>query len=142
MLHVLHPIFVHFSAAFLVAGASCEAAGILGRKPSLERFGSALTVAGTISLLPTVATGFLAENVLDVPPGATSLLARHEAMGLWILATFLAAQLWRAWFRGALPATQRRLYAAVLLAGVALVVWGAFLGGEMVYRLGVGVGAG
>ncbi len=142
MLHLVHPVFVHFSAAFLVAGGVSEALGVLARRERIERFGSALVLVGTVSLIPTIATGFLAENTLSVPPGAESLLSTHERIGLSILAVFLSVQLWKGWFRGRVPEHQRWAYAAVLLCGAALVGYGAFLGGEMVYTKGVGVMAG
>ena len=142
MLHLVHPVFVHFSAALLVAGGVVESLAIFGRRERVERFGAILVLAGAVSLVPTVATGFLAQNVLEVPAEARPLLERHERVGLGILAVFLVSQLWKAWFRGRVPAGQRTLYACVLLLGVALVVYGAFLGGEMVYGFGVGVNAG
>jgi len=139
LLHLVHPVFVHFSAAFLVAGAIVEALAIFAGRERIERFGAVLVLAGTVSLVPTVAAGYLAQNVLDVPAGAGDLLWRHERVGLGILAVFLASQLWKAWFRGRVPVGQRTLYACVVLLGAALVAYGAFLGGEMVYGLGVGV---
>lgn len=139
MLHLIHPAFVHVSVAFLLVGGACEAAGLLARRAGLVRFGSTLVVAGTVSLVPTVVSGFLAQNSVEVPAPAAAVLQRHERLGLTILGVFLVALLWRAWGRGTLPDAQRPLYAGWLLLGVALVAWEAFLGGEMVYRFGVGV---
>lgn len=139
MLHLLHPVFVHFSAALLVAGGAAESLGILAVRERVERLGSVLVVLGTLSLVPTVVTGFLAENTLDVPASVAPLLSGHERIGLSILAVFLSSQLWKGWFRGRVPPGQRFLYAALLLFGVVLVGWGAFLGGEMVYAHGLGV---
>lgn len=139
MFHLLHPIFVHFSAAFLVSGGGFEAYGILRRREGIASFGSMLVLLGTLSLVPTVVTGFLAQNSIEVPPGAEPLLAWHEGTGLSVLAVFLSSQLWKGWFRGRIPPGQRFLYATLLILGAALVGYGALLGGEMVYAHGVGV---
>lgn len=139
MLHLLHPVFVHVSLAFLAIGGVCEAWGMASRKERPRAFGAALVLVGTISLVGTVATGFLAANVVDLPPAASVTLARHETTGLVILATFLVALFWKGWCGGEIPARQRAVYAALLLLGVGVVAYGGFLGGELVYGFGVGV---
>lgn len=139
MLHLLHPAFVHFSVAFLLVGGICEGIGILWARPGVERFGAALVLVGTASLLPTVGTGFLAANTVALPAGAHDLLEVHERVGLSVLGLFVASQFWKAWARGRIPDPQRWAYALVVLAGVVLVGYGAFVGGKMVYGEGVGV---
>ena len=139
MLHLFHPALVHLSVAFLIAGGVSEAWGILARRRGPERFGAVLVLAGTVSLLPTVVTGSLAANTVDLPPGAKDSLVLHERIGFVILGVFLVSQFWKAWDRGRVPDGQKRAYALFLLAGVMLVVFGAYLGGEMVYGYGVGV---
>lgn len=139
MLHLFHPALVHFSVAFLVGGGVSEAWGILARRANLERFGAALVLVGTFSLLPTVVTGVLAGNTVDLPTGVEDDLLLHERIGLVVLGVFLVSQFWKAWGGGRVPGGQRRPYAFYLLAGVALVIFGAYLGGEMVYGHGVGM---
>ncbi len=139
MLHLLHPALVHFTVSLIVLGGLIEAGGILVRRDVAERLGGTLAVLGAASLLPTVATGFLAANSVTLPPGAAGLLDRHEDIGLWLLGLCIVGQFWKAWEGGRVAGARRPAYAALLLAGVALAVWGAFLGGEMVYGRGVGV---
>lgn len=139
MLHLVHPALVHLAVTFLVVGGCVEGVGILARREGWERFGSRLTILGTLSLVVTIASGFVAEFALDVPPAASSLLARHENLGLMLLAVFLGLLLVRAWGRGRVPDGMRVPYAVALLFGVALVVITAYVGGTMVYQYGVGV---
>jgi uncharacterized membrane protein len=130
---------VHFSVAFLVTGAVCEAMGILKARDGLGRFGGTLVLLGTASLLPTLITGFLAKNSITIPTGAENVVALHERLGLVASALFVGSQFVKAWGGGRLAAGQRLPYAVLLLVGVLVVVAVAATGGHMVYRLSVGI---
>jgi uncharacterized membrane protein len=139
LLHLIHPALVHFTVAFLVTGAVCEALGILARREAVERFGGLLVLLGTLSLPPTLVSGILAGNTVTLTPEARQALDAHERMGYLLLGVFLAALFWKAWERGRVTAA-RPAYALLLLAGAALAAYVAFLGGSLVYAHGVGVG--
>ena len=139
MLHLIHPALVHATIVFLVVGGSVEAAGLLLRRESLERFGSLLNLLGVASLVPTIAAGYLAQNTIAVEEAASPWLLRHERFALIVLGVFLGLLVVRAWGRGRSPEGGRVAYAAGLLAGVILAVVTAYLGGTLVYAFGVGV---
>ena len=139
MLHLFHPAVVHFSVAFLLVGGACEATGILTRREPLERFGGTLVVVGTLTLLPTVITGFLAEFSITIPQGAADAVSLHQNLGLATFALYLGTLFWKAWGGGRVPAGQRLPYAVIVLVGVMLVAAVAATGGHMVYRLSVGI---
>ena len=141
MLHLVHPVLVHFTIAFLVVGGLVEAYGIAVARERPERFGGALTVLGTIALVPTIVAGFLAENTLPLNGAAASTVDDHERLGLIVLGIFVPLLVVKAWGRGRPPERWRRLYAVGLIAGVAAAAATAYVGGLMVYRLGVGVAA-
>ena len=106
MLHLFHPALVHFSVAFLVTGAVCEALGIFKGREGLEKFGGTLVLLGTASLLPTLVTGFLAKNSIELPTGAAAVVELHERLELTGSALFLGSQFWKAWGGGRLAAGQ------------------------------------
>ena len=139
MLHLVHPALVHFPIVLLSVGGILEAAGILARRPGWERAGSRLVLAGTACLVATVAAGYLAANSITPPPGSQDALDAHERAALILLGAFLVLVLWKAWGGGAVPAKARVPYATAVLAGVAVLVWAAFLGGRLVYGWGIGV---
>ena len=122
-----------------MTGAVCEASGIFKTREGLERFGGTLVLLGTVSLLPTLVTGFLAKNSIAIPTGAVDVVALHERLELIASALFLGSQFLKAWGGGRLAAGLRLPYAIVLLVGVLVVVAGAATGGHMVYRLSVGI---
>ena len=141
MLHLIHPILVHATVAFLVVGGLAEAAGILLRRDGVERFGGTLVVLGTASLVPSIVAGFLAENALTLSDAGGKAVDDHERLGLLVLGVFVPLLLAKAWGRGRPPEGWRGLYAVGLIAGVAAALVAAYLGGFMVYELGVGVAA-
>jgi len=138
-LHLIHPVLVHATVAFLIVGGLVEAYGVVRRVVGAERFGGILVVAGTIALVPTIVAGFLAENSLSLSPAGGEAVDDHERLGLLVLGVFVPLLLMKAWGRGRPPERFRGLYAAGLLVGVGLAVAAAYVGGLMVYELGVGV---
>ena len=141
MLHLIHPVFVHVTVAFLIVGGLVEAYGIARGKDGAERFGGALVVLGTATLIPSIVAGFLAENSLTLSAAGADAVDDHERLGLVVLGVFVPLLLMKAWGRGRPPERWRALYAAGLIVGVASAVAAAYLGGVMVYELGVGVAA-
>jgi uncharacterized membrane protein len=139
MLHLFHPALVHFSIAFLGVGGTVEAYGILTRREEAARWGGRLVLIGLVSLLPTIASGYLAANTVELPAGGAELLGRHERNGLLLLALTLGTQFWKAWCGGRVPQGPDRLYALLLIVAVGLAAYGAWLGGRMVYGQGIGV---
>ena len=141
MLHLIHPVLVHATVAFLIVGGLVEAYGIGRHREGAARFGGALVVLGTVWLVPTIAAGFLAENVLTLSAAAADAVDDHERFGLLAFGVFVPLLIMKAWGRGRPPLRFRGLYVAGLLVGVALASTAAYLGGLMVYELGVGVAA-
>jgi uncharacterized membrane protein len=139
-MHLVHPALVHFAVAFVTAGALLEAYRLFRGEEPAPRFGSSLLGIGTIVLVPVVASGYVAANTVDLPGGAAGTLAAHERQGWILLAALILLQFWKAWYRGNLPQGQRKPYALGLIVVAALLCYAAFLGGQLVYRWGVGVG--
>jgi uncharacterized membrane protein len=139
VLHLIHPVLVHVTVASLIAGGLVEAYGIWRRREGAERFGGTLVVVGTASLVPTIVAGFLAANSLALSTAGADAVDDHERLGLLVLGVFVPLLLLKAWGRGRPPERWRGLYVAGLLVGVGLASAAAYVGGFMVYELGVGV---
>lgn len=139
MLHLFHPAIVHFPIALLVFGGGWEACGLLFGRAAAVRGGGILTLAGTLALLPTVVSGYVASYSVAVPTGVGRRLGLHE-LGAWlVVAVFVALLFWKGWNRGRIPESQRVAYAILLSVGVLLVAFTALFGGELVFIHGVGV---
>ena len=138
-MHLFHPALLHFSVAFITVGGACEVVGLLLRRELIERFGAQLLLIGLASLVPTMISGYLAANTVDVTNEGRVLLDAHERNGWIVLLLLLGTQFWKAWCGGSLGASWQKLYAALVAAVVLLTLYGAWLGGQMVYVQGVGV---
>jgi len=140
VLHLFHPVLVHFGVAFVATGALLESYGLFVDRESARRFGASLWGVGTILLVAVIASGYIAANTTLLPAAARETLADHERQGWILLAALVLLQFWKGWHRGRLPRAQRPWYALILCLAVALLVYSALLGGRLVYGFGVGVG--
>jgi uncharacterized membrane protein len=139
MLHLFHPAFVHFSVAFILAGGGAEVWGLATGRETARRWGAVLVLVALGSLVPTLASGYLAGNTVEIADGARPLLEAHERNAWILLALLFGTQFWKAWRGGRLGDAERWLYVVVMTAIVLLTAYGAWLGGRMVYGYGVGV---
>ena len=137
-----HPFLVHFPVALLTLSLLMEIAAVLRRAEELSRVGWWCQLWGTLGLAAGVATGLLAEKSIHVAPIVRPFIDRHKEFAFISMALFAALLLWRAGARGKLPPGYAGLF-ILLYAGGILVLWaGAWYGGEMVYRFGLGVTTG
>ena len=134
--HPLHPALIAFPVAFLYGGLLFDAAGWAGGWPSAWVTGGYLSLAALASGLVAAVPGLL-DYLYVVPPdsSAKKRATWHMAVNVTALAAFAAGWLFRdgeSWRPGA---------GTLLLeaAGVALITWGGWLGGTLVYRNQIGV---
>ena len=142
MIHLVHPALVHFAVAFIATGAVVEAYGLLRDREEPRRFGETLLVAGTLTLVAVIASGYFAANSITLPEGAAGTLDAHERNGWFLLAMLVLMKFWKGWVGGTLEGANRKAYAVALLAVAAWLAYSAWLGGTLVYTYGVGVGQG
>ena len=141
----LHPLFVHFPIALLIAAWLLTFIGIIVRRDSLHHAATWTLVLGGIGAAVAAITGL--RGSATVTPHSFEIheiMELHEHLGLsvaWGTAALLA---WRALRRRVWPAQRiEQIGQAVLLTLiVGLLSWGAFLGGRMVYEYGVGTNLG
>jgi uncharacterized membrane protein len=135
----LHPLIVHFPIALLLVAVLLELVAILRRKPVISRAAWWNQIAGSAGLALAVASGLFAESTVRIGDDARALFERHEQIAFAATTLFALLLFWRIGSRGEIPSRGRTLFLLCLAAGGALLVAGAFSGGELVYLHGIGV---
>jgi uncharacterized membrane protein len=144
-MHPLHPLTVHLPIGLLIGNALLTLIYLRRGDRAFEASAFHCLWLGWLLLLPAVVSGTwdAAQQLLNAAnprPDALPWVNAHAAVGLVLLVVY-----WRAWqIRRRRPgilddARGRRGYLAHLATGAALTVLNGWLGGELVYGLGLGV---
>ncbi|MCX6031443.1 MAG: DUF2231 domain-containing protein [Chloroflexi bacterium] len=135
----LHPRFVHFPIALTLVGAATIAFGLMRRQERWLGYGRISLLLGWLGVLTAVATGLIDQSRAPQTAEVAGAINQHITAGVALLVVVGLALYWplrdKKLFTGRIP----RPYLVLLLAGVALVFVEGFLGGKLVYQLGVGV---
>jgi len=132
--HPLHPMLVHFPLAFWAAGSLCDAL-TLGGIDGARWLGWLAIGAGDAFALLTMAAGLI--DYAALPEDSLPTAIRHMALmgSAWLL--YGIAFLWRS--EGLAPGNAPILWPALCgFLGFAVLIAGAWQGGQLVYRFGAG----
>ena len=139
-MYVLHPAVVHFPIALLLLNLLLTLRYLRRPDAFTEQAAYGALLLGWWGALVAVVTGTVAAAIeWPVRPGVLAWLNWHAVLGFALLIVYGRALLWRRRDPEVLRGRDRRRYVLLLLAGAALVAVDGWLGGHMVYRLGVGV---
>ncbi|HYD25546.1 MAG TPA: DUF2231 domain-containing protein [Croceibacterium sp.] len=136
--HPVHPMLVHVPLALWIVGTACDALTLLGVAGAWPLAWLAILV-GLAAALPAMVAGLADFARVPEPAGATA--TRHMLLMALAWSAYLAALLMRSDGLAVQPAPARGAMAVSLVAFLLLVA-GAAHGGQLVYRLGVGVDSG
>lgn len=156
----LHVVLIHYPLALLVVGVAIELFAFLGWRRSAFRIaGRWMILIGALSLVPAAFSGLYAMAALNrttpfgsdqltwaevrqdspLSEAAWELMTQHAwSTAIGSVAILLIVVLWM----GSSDLWRRRLhfiYLLLLVGGLGIIVYGAYFGGEMIYRHGVGV---
>ena len=138
----LHPLIVHFPIALLLTATALELASLACRRPGWHRIALWNLALGTLGAAAAVASGLYAERVARHSFEIWEVMERHERLGISTLILALMAVAWRLKQHDQLSPRARLTTTLLNLAMTGTLVWGAYLGGRLVYELGVGGGFG
>src|SRR5712691_847010 len=133
--HPVHPMLVVFPLGLLPTAVACDIIYLLRNNPNWGHISYWLIAAGVLSGI--VAAGFGFTDWLALDSGT-----RAKRLGVWHLLAndgllILFAVSW--WLRRAARDQPGGLAVALGLIGLVFGAFGGWLGGELVYRLSVGV---
>lgn len=133
----IHPLLVHFPIAFLSLFVLVDLIGTAQKKSEWRKFAGNLLYLGSAFAGLTVWAGFHAAETIPHGHNVHDIMERHEQLGVSIFALSLALSAWR--LRRPVEGFGIYNLLSIILAGVLL--FGADLGGLMVYKYGVAVQA-
>jgi len=136
----IHPYFVHFPIAILSAGLLWDILGIFLNKESFRNAGWWAQVFGVIAIIITVITGLIAANTVAHTDAAHEIMETHETIGLIVAGVFILLLIWRSFLKTSIPLKKlyQTIYLAIGIFTVITMLYGAHLGGKLVYEFGVG----
>lgn len=131
-----HGVAVHFPIALLIVSIVMDV--LANRRPALRQTAWYLLLIGTLGAVLATITGLIAHLPYEESQ-YTGAIERHQYTAFATTAVFvaLAAWRWRSARRDDLPSSA--VYVGVSLLGLAVLVVTGYLGGQLVYELGVGV---
>jgi uncharacterized membrane protein len=144
-LQLFHPATVHFPIALLLASTLFTLLYVRGRQRAFASSAYHCLVAGWLGGVVTTLAGLIAAVPQVVGPDAphadkVGWVNAHAGLGIAALLVFGQALLRYRRDPALLDDPQRRRgYLALLLGGSALLVAGGWLGGHLVYSLGLGL---
>jgi uncharacterized membrane protein len=137
-----HPIVVHFAVALSIGGAMALLVARYAPGTALARnaavAGSVNLGSGALFCLLAIVSGVAAVWDLHLSGAARAAVSIHV---IWAFFTTLAVLLLAVWrvFGAAAEERPSDLFVVIMVAAIAAVAVTAYLGGENVYRHGIGV---
>jgi len=138
-IYLLHPIAVHFTIGIFAASILLEILAALVRKESLKAAAAWNLYLAALSVVFSFVTGLLAANSVPHNDNAHQIMETHETLGYIILGVILLLALWRLLLPDRVLARLEKLHLLIGLAGLGIMIYSGYLGGEMVYTHGVAV---
>lgn len=132
-MHSWHPVMVHLPLVGLVVAVTFD---LLAARHRSVRWRDAATVLWWVGLLgaaAAIATGLLAYNRVEHSDLAHEEMVLHRNLALTTIAVLVITSLWR-WKR-----PYSRGAALLGLIGAMVLGWVGYLGGDLVYRHGLGI---
>lgn len=135
--HPSHAMFVHFPVAFTIGALAFDLLSRAGRFPEAPLAATWLIVGAFAGAAPAVVTGLV--DWWGMAPGSPkrTVATRHMLFQVAAMAAFVAAFALR-WSDRRAPEAHP-VWIALEAAGVAVMLAGQWLGGVLVYRMGMRV---
>jgi len=133
----VHPALVHFPIAFLSVFFLLEIVGL--RRDRLRQTASAMLYCGTLGALLAAAAGLYAANTVPHGDAVHDIMEWHERLGLAVASLAIILSVWRLMAKQAPVGMEKALFLLLSTIMTASLVFGADLGGLMVYGHGVAV---
>lgn len=133
-LQEMHPALVHFPIALLPLAVGADAVGSVTGNESAFSFGQKAICVAAAGAVASAVTGLIAGEEVNVEGSSQDMLMTHRNMNFIATLAVIGMAIWRIKHR-----KPNAAYLGVGAAGVGILAYTAFLGGKLVYDVGVGV---
>ena len=138
--HPLHPLAVHFPIALYLLGVLLTMLYLWRRQADYERFAYLSFILSGVAVLVASVVGLIDQSQLALNDPRQETVNNHITAGVTLLVINGLLIYMRLRWTDVLS-RYRWVYLGLMALGVAAVLVTAWLGGELVYRLGIGVQA-
>ena len=135
----VHPALVHFPIAFLSVFFLLEIIGCGLPRDRLRQTASAMLYCGALGALLAAAAGVYAANTVPHGDAVHDIMEWHERLGLTVASLAIILSVWRLMAKQVATGMEKALFLLLSIIMIASMVFGADLGGLMVYGHGVAV---
>jgi uncharacterized membrane protein len=133
-LQEMHPALVHLPIALLPLAVGADVIGSLTGNESVLSFGQKAICIAAAGAVASAVTGLIAGEEVNVEGASQDMLITHRNLNFIATVAASSMALWRLNHRKPSAA-----YLGVGVAGVGVLAYTAYLGGKLVYGVGVGV---
>jgi len=126
-------------AALFLAAVLFDLAGSALKRETLRAVGLWSLWAGVVGGWAAYIAGRMAEDSIDHGEAIHELMQRHERLALYLMILFTALLVWKLWRRGRLSPIEDWGVRLLGIAGLALLVAVAKVGGQAVFNHAAGV---
>jgi uncharacterized membrane protein len=133
-LQEMHPALVHLPIALLPLAIGADVVGSVTDNESVLSFGQKAICIAAAGAVASAVTGLIAGEGVNVEGASQDMLITHRNLNFIATVVATSMALWRVNHR-----KPNAAYLGVGAAGVGVLAYTAYLGGKLVYDVGVGV---
>lgn len=135
----IHPSLVHYPIALLSLFFLLDLLGSFIYKDKLRAAASAMLYCGSVGAIAAVAAGLYAASIVHHGQVVHDIMEWHERLGITVACLAVALSIWRLIAKQAIDGMAKALHLFLAAIMTTCLVFGADLGGLMVYGHGVAV---
>jgi uncharacterized membrane protein len=137
----IHPIFVHFPIALLLTATLISVLAVLfkNKREELKIVLYWILILGAISVLAALFSGLYEDERVVHDEAIHKIMEVHKLLGFIITTVFVLITIWFIIRKRKIRLRELTVMTLLLIGTSGVLVYSAYLGGEMVYEQGAGV---
>jgi uncharacterized membrane protein len=130
----IHPLIIHFPIALFLTAIAFELVAFIRKNESFVNIAAKLFILSAVAFIVAAITGLIAENSVPHNEQAHAIMQNHKFFQL--IATGISVLIAAVTFFSKKGIRILRFILALICAG--FMTYGSYLGGELVYKFGIG----